>query len=255
MNVPRRCAEFLAAVTLASVGLGGGASSAPPVEAAAGFALDLYRPGDFVAQTTPYKCIGASMQMMINMMAPANDRSAATQHRLWLLARTFRSPDRPPNLPRRGASVHGWSLGLNRLGYGPYRVVGLSRLDEAAATAADAIHATGRPAGLIVHAGRHAWVMSGFRATADPLSGHAFRVTHVDVVDPWYPFGNSRWGASPAPGASISVADLGKQFVPRRRASWARPGSLSSRLAGKYVVLIPVELELPTPTATRAAAH
>ena len=208
-----------------------------PAEAAGGFAVDLYRPGDFVAQTNLVQCVGASMQMMINMMAPGNDRTASTQRRFWLLARSY-SSHQTPNPRRRGASVRGWALGLNELGYGPYRVIGFPTLREATRVAARAMRVTGKPVGLLVWAGRHAWVMSGFRATADPLVTDSFRVTHVDVLDPLYPLGSARWGASPRPGSRLTTAVLGEDFVRRRRIN--APGRPPSALARKYVVVLPV---------------
>ncbi|HET7676630.1 MAG TPA: hypothetical protein VFK38_02145 [Candidatus Limnocylindrales bacterium] len=202
-----------------------------PAEAARGYRLDLYRPGDFVAQTNLVQCVGASMQMMINLVEPKDDRTAATQRRYWALARAL-SPPRPSGIRRRGASVHGWAAGLNQLGRGPYRVAGFPTIEQALAEAARSMRLTGRPVGLLVWAGRHAWVMSGFAADADPRDGDV-RVSHVNVLDPLYPRGSSTWGPSPRPGASLSVAALGRVFVPRRR-TWSGP------LSGMYVIVMPV---------------
>jgi hypothetical protein len=80
--------------------------------------------------------------------------------------------------------------------------------------------------------------MSGFRATADPLLPGA-QVTAAIVEDPLYPFGSSTWGPSPAPGAALTPAELGRQFVPRRSsARWAAT-SWGAELAGKYVLVLP----------------
>ena len=130
------------------------------------FRVDLARPGDFVAQANFVQCVGASMQMMLNISGP-NDRTAATQRRLQGLARNLSGPT-PAGFVRNGASVRGWSAGLNELGAGPYRLVGVTTIDEAMRLAATSIRTTGKPVGLLVWAGRHAWVMSGFEATADP---------------------------------------------------------------------------------------
>ena len=223
----------LAAVVLAlAVGLVPGPRTATTVGASTyGFAL--YRQGDFVAQTNLYQCVGASMQMMINMIEPRNDRTAGTQRYLWRLARKY-SPPRPPDQPpRKGASVRGWAAGLNVLDAGPYRVVGFDSIDEAARAAAHAMRATGKPVGLLVWRGRHAWVMSGFRATADPRKTSRFRVTHVQVLDPLYPRGSSVWGPSPRPGTQLSLRTLGQDFVQRRN-------NRTSSLAGKWVIVMPV---------------
>jgi hypothetical protein len=64
---------------------------------------------------------------------------------------------------------------------------------------------TGRPVGLVMWKGRHAWVMSGFTADADPRAGDDFKVTGIRVLDPLYPHGNSIWGASPKPNTLLTL--------------------------------------------------
>jgi hypothetical protein len=208
--------------------------------AAAGYSLDVSKRSDFVAQTNFVQCVGASMQMMLNMIEPGSDRSAATQLRLQRLARAW-SGSRPDGQQRQGASVRGWAAGLNILGAGPYRLVGTKTLREAMRTAAEAITATGRPVGLLVWRGRHAWVMSGFTATANPGTTDDFSVTRAVVHDPLYPHGNAFWGPSPSPGQAISLSALGRQFVPRRMRN--RIGGLPTTLGGKYVLVLPYETD------------
>ena len=137
--------------------------------------------------------------MMINMVASNNNRTAARQLELQQLARTYSNRLGPPRPDRRGASVRGWAAGLNEEGFGPYKVVGYATIDEAMQAAARAIRTTKRPVGLLVWRGRHAWVMSGFQATADPLKTSKYSVTHAVVLDPLYPGGSPTWGRSPSP--------------------------------------------------------
>jgi hypothetical protein len=73
--------------------------------------------------------------------------------------------------------------------------------------------------------------MSGFAATGDPLIGAA-RVTSVMVEDPLYPAVSRAWGASPAPGSSLTLGELGRQFLPRTSSWW---GSFD----GEYVIVRP----------------
>ena len=87
--------------------------------------------------------------------------------------------------------------------------------------AANAISQTGKPVGLLVWRGRHAWVMSGFQATADPRKTSDFKVTAAVVLDPLYPHGSAVWGPSPKPREALSLTKLGRQFVPRRQGSMA----------------------------------
>jgi hypothetical protein len=206
------------------------------------FRIDLADGNDFVAQTSYVQCVGASMQMMLNIMG-GTDRSARTQIRLQALARGLSGPTRA-GFQRKGASVAGWTSGLNQLGAGPYRLAGVDTLDEALRLAARSIRETGKPVGLLVWAGRHAWVMSGFEATADPRVTDDFRVTRAIVLDPLHPHGSTRWGPSPKPRAGLTPGVLGRQFVPRRRGTWAGAatgvmGQSLAWLAGKYVIVMP----------------
>ena len=205
--------------------------------AAKPYKLDLGTRSDYVGQTNLVQCVGASMQMMLNMIEPGVDRSAKTQLRLQKLARKW-SPPRLDGGIRKGASVIGWATGLSLQGAGPYKVVGVDSLDEAMLVAARAMRRTGRPVGLLVWRGRHAWVMSGFHATGDPLLAGS-RVTEALIEDPLHPYGgSSTWGRSPSPGEALTVKEVGRQFVRRRSgfSIWSTPD-----LGGKYVLVLPYE--------------
>src|SRR4051812_9033594 len=97
------------------------------------YVYDLGQRSDFVAQTNLVQCVGASMQMMLNMLDPGADRTAETQLRLQTLARAWSGP-RLDGRERQGASVVGWAAGLNLLGAGPYVVVGTTTIEEALLT-------------------------------------------------------------------------------------------------------------------------
>jgi hypothetical protein len=236
----RRQANRLVRIGLACLLLVG-AWATPATAATKAYRLDLATRSDFVAQTNFVQCVGASMQMMLNMIQSTNDRTAATQLRLQKLAREW-SGRRPDGDERQGASVRGWTAGLNMLGAGPYQLVGAATIEEALLMAAQAMRKTGKPVGLLMWRGRHAWVMSGFRATGDPVVTGT-RVTAVVVEDPLYPHGSSVWGPSPAPGATLTVEELGRQYVPRR--SSQNPGAMSA-LSGKYVLVLPYLMDLQT---------
>jgi hypothetical protein len=233
MIVPVRRRILVTAALAGVLAVGGVGQPAEQVAAAGGYTLELHRQGDFVRQTNLVQCVGASMQMMINVMAPRNDRTAATQHRLWRLARSL-GPRRPAGFRGKGASPIGWARGLDQLGYGPYLAVGFPTLAAATKAAARAIRMTGKPVGVLVWAGRHAWVMTGFRATADPLMTNDFRVSQVTVMDPLYPLDSTIWGQSHPPGSHLSLAGFGRSFVPRR------PFLRKSALDGTFVLVLPV---------------
>ncbi len=207
------------------------------------FRVELAGERDYVRQANFVQCVGASVQMMLNMTRPGTDRSRRTQHRLQVLARSQSGP-RPDGRTRQGAGVFGWAAALNHEGAGPYAVVGARTLQGAMRIAARAIVEQGRPVGLLVWQGRHAWVMSGFQSTRDPRDG-SFRVTRASILDPLHPHGSKVWGPSPTPGRPISVAAVGRQFVARRSHSeWNQlPGM--AELAGKWVLVIPVDGPAP----------
>lgn len=173
------------------------------------FDMNLYRSGDFVAQYTFEWCVGASLQMALNMATDASRTTRADQERLWEMAR-----DRSDS-PFGGANPRGWTAALNDLGIGPYVLVSLPTFEEAVRVAAQAIRDTDRPVGLVMWRGRHAWVMSGFEATADPARFDTFEVTGIRVQDPLYPHGSRVWGPSPKPDSLLTPAELAKQYVLR----------------------------------------
>ena len=193
------------------------------------FDMNLYRKGDFVAQYTFEWCVGASLQMALNMTTDETRSTRKDQGALWAMAR-----DRSFS-PFGGANPRGWTAALNDLGIGPYELVSLATFDEALTVAAEAIRATKRPVGLVMWRGRHAWVMSGFESTADPREFDAFDVTGIRVHDPLYPHGSSVWGASPKPNALVSPRTLAKQFVLRDSTR------VNLGVAPGYLLVLPVE--------------
>ena len=193
------------------------------------FAMNLAQRVDFVAQYTFEWCVGASLQMAVNMSTDASRTSRRDQQLLWEMAR-----DRSAS-PFGGANPIGWVATLNELDIGPYRLVSLETFDEAVATAASAIRTTRRPVGLVMWRGRHAWVMSGFEATADPRHFDDFDVKRVRVHDPLYPHGSSVWGKSPKPNSLVSLDTLAKQYVIRDR------GRVNLGVPPGWLLVLPVK--------------
>ena len=93
------------------------AAVASAADAAKPYRVDLADRNDFVAQVNFVQCVGASMQMMLNIMG-RSDRTTRTQSRLQTIARDLSGPTRN-GFRRQGASVRGWSAGLNLLDAGP----------------------------------------------------------------------------------------------------------------------------------------
>ncbi|WP_144663399.1 hypothetical protein [Paenarthrobacter nicotinovorans] len=195
------------------------------------FALNLYQTGDFVPQYTFDWCVAASIQMAHNLIDDTGGASwadPAQQGQLWEMARA-RSSD-----SFNGANPFGWAQVLTESGMGPYSVVSVANYEAALQTAARAMATTGRPVGLVMWSGRHAWVMSGFESVGDPALFPEFQVTGIRVMDPLYPYGSGQWGPSPEPNSLLTPAQLATQFVVREPRRW------SSGLPAGYLLVLPV---------------
>ena len=196
------------------------------------FEMNLYRRGDFASQVSKIYCIPGAMQTMMNVMdRGATKASHKVQDRLYRLARRL-STDR---LRGQGAEPEGWARGLERLGYGRFKVVAAASRDGAIKLAARALRRTNRPVGLLVWRGAHAWVMTGFKATADPAFTDEYRVTHVRIADVWYPRVSSIWGASVKPNTLVAVRKLPEDYLP-----WRRPLVRYPEKDRKFVLVMPV---------------
>ena len=194
-------------------------------------ALNLYQEGDFVPQYTFEWCVAASIQIMHNLIDRTGARTwtdRVQQGELWEMARARSSNS------FNGANPLGWAQVLNELGMGPYAVVSVADYEEALQTAARAIADTDRPVGLVMWRGRHVWVMSGFESLGDPDQFPEFPVTGIRVQDPLYPYGDDRWGPSPAPNALLTPEQLATQFVVREPRRW------SSDMPTGYMLVLPI---------------
>ena len=165
---------------------------------------------------------------LIDDTGGASWTDSVQQGQLWEMARA-RSSD-----SFNGANPFGWAQVLTESGMGPYTVVSVADFGGALQTAARAMAATGRPVGLVMWSGRHAWVMSGFESMGDPAVFPEFHVTGIRVLDPLYPYGSGQWGPSPEPNSLLSPEQLAAQFVVREPRRW------SSGLPTGYLLVLPV---------------
>jgi len=195
------------------------------------FALNLYQEGDFVPQYTFDWCVAASIQIAHNLIDDTGGGSWADpvqQGDLWEMARARSSNS------FNGANPLGWAQVLTEVGLGPYAVVSVPGYEDALQTAARAIAETGRPVGLVMWRGRHAWVMSGFESLGDPGQFQEFSVTGIRVLDPIHPHGSEQWGPSPAPNSLLTPEQLATQFVVREPRRW------SGDLPAGYLLVLPL---------------
>jgi hypothetical protein len=202
-----------------------------PAPAAQPFAMNLFERGDFVSQARIDWCVPASILTMMRMIDLQDEGAAPTQSTLDRIARRYSTW----RLRGAGSEPEGWARTLNRLGYGRYEVRAERTRTAAIEAAARAIRLTKRPVGLLVWRGAHAWVMSGFRATADPARTDEFTITHIYVQDPLYPRDSRVWGSSRRPNAILRVRKVAEDYL-----AWRRPAMRYPDKDGRFVLVIPV---------------
>jgi hypothetical protein len=126
------------------------------------------------------------------------------------------------------------ALALDDYGAKGYEVRAYQSRGQALRDAAIALTRIGKPAVLLPWWGAHTWVMTGYRADADPT---VFRDAHVSglyILDPWYPRVSSIWGPSDTPGNFEDAAEMKRNFI-----RWSRPEGAYPDRDGLFVVVLP----------------
>lgn len=208
--MPRPRTRFVALLLVVGLTLGFvvPVAAAPSTQAQQAFSMNLYREGVFVTQYTWTWCVGASAQAMLNII---NDTSNDSRRRQKRLVQYAMDNDQHLNSNSGGSDAVGLAATLREHGGGDYRATVSNTYRQAVRRAAKRMRATGKPVGLLVMGGRHAWVLNGFDATADPATTNDFEVTHVYVMGPLYPKQTSGWFDKP-PNTRISFENFIKPF-------------------------------------------
>ncbi len=200
--------------------------------------LSLLRSGDFVRQYTNYQCVGASLQIMRNMIWSWNSRAASTQRRLWRRARA-----RSLYTADGGADPFGWAAATATSGHGRYVLVATDSMQATLRLAARSMALTHRPVGIVVWRGAHAWVLTGVDTTADPATTTDFQVVAGRIADPLYPKYRVWHRTIYRPGTRLSLSVLASNFSPYH------DSRRDPRIEGKWVAIIPLRDTDPLPAA------
>jgi hypothetical protein len=225
--------QFLAvALALAASTLAPHVASAAPAPGA--ITYDVYRPGVYSMQATWTWCTAASVQIMRNVLLDQTVHSSAQQGAFFDF---MQAANRYQLRGHRGIDPQGFLAGLRHFVDPRYTLVASATYDQAVRSAVTRLRLTGEPVALIVAAGRHAWVLTGFSATADPARTADFRVTSVRIVGPLYGR-QSIGGYDPPPDTSLSYATFRQFLLPYRFHFAITPWT------GSYVTFqaIPVQL-------------
>jgi hypothetical protein len=204
--------------------------AASPSSSPGPFRMDVYRAVAFVTQPNLLYCVPGAAAIMVNLVRDERVAEPAD------MAAMYRYGQSLAAYPDEGAGVDpvGWVGILERWGAPGYGWRSYATLDAAIHHAAARIRSTGRPVGIPVgiHKG-HAWVITGFAATADPASGGPFTVTAVAVTGALWPMQRYYLGYFDMPPDSwLTPADLAGAALTFR-------ANVPTRWDGRFVTIEP----------------
>jgi hypothetical protein len=140
---------------------------------------------------------------------------------------------------RRDSINGGWGpsaivKALDAYGVHGYEIRTYESRADALADAARAISTFHAPVILMAWRGAHTWVMTGYRADADPLVFDNVKVSGAYILDPWYPRISKIWGASDPPGTFQDAAEMRRNYLP-----WKRPEGKYPSRDGLFIAVVP----------------
>ncbi len=196
---------------------------------------------DFISQQRKDWCAVAGTQIALAILG-LTDNEERTQRRIADRIKEWES--------RRDSRNGGWGPGaiaqaLAAYGATGYELRAYERRTDALFDAAKALGATGKPVILVAWRGAHTWVMTGFRADADPLLFEDANITGTYIYDPWYPRVSSIWGPSDKPGVFQNTAEMRRNYLP-----WRRPEGRYPDRDGLFLAIIPTSAEGGVPFAS-----
>ena len=215
------------------------ATAQPRLIAAWDGGINLYRDGTFATQRTWQWCTAAGVQIARNIAFGESDEARARQDRYYRFMRDHNRYDVPA---KDGVDPGGWAAGLQRFVDDRYRVVASDSFGDALRSAVASLRQTNLPVGLTVAHGTHAWILTGFTATADPLLTDDFRVTSVRVTGPLWGLQSRTRGYDMRPNTKLTPAQLNDYFTPWHYAP------IRMAWEGQWVSIQPVGID-PLPAA------
>jgi hypothetical protein len=235
-------ASFVALAAMAAVGAVPGAGTAAAIPRWTG-AIDLYRTGVFTTQKTWLWCTAADVQIAGNIADRAADHSRSSQQRYF---DAMRAHDRYEMPLSDGVDPAGWAYGMRHFVDGRYRLVASRSFNAALRAAVTNLRRTKLPVGITVAHGDHAWLLTGFSATADPAATTRFTVTSVRVVGPLWGLQSTSYGYDMRPDTKLTPKQLAGFFTPwhyaKIRMAWE----------GDWVSIQPIAARAGSPAPTPA---
>jgi len=187
---------------------GPAASVAPALSAWTG-GIDLYRSGVFTTQKTWLWCTAADIQITRNIVLHRTDHTSASQRAYFSWMRAHNRYTLPLSA---GVDAQGWAAGFAHYVDSRYRLHVQSTFSAALRSAVINLRKTNLPVGITVDHGNHAWLITGFTATADPAATSTFTITSVRVVGPLWGL-QSKNGYDMRPDTRLTPAQLAHYFT------------------------------------------
>ncbi len=184
----------------------------------------------FAHQVDKDWCAPAGVQMVLAAHG-VGDTSEAFQREIAGRVREWESRSDSLNGKWGPAAM---ALALEAYGVPGYEIHAWTSRGDAIRDAAVAVQKTNAPAILLAWRGAHTWIVTGYRADADPVLFPDAVMTGAYVLDPWYPWDSSIWGQSDPPGTFQDDAEMRRNFLP-----WKRPEGLYPERDGKWIIVVP----------------
>ena len=219
------------------------ASATPVVRAPVDIRVVDDHPAVFASQLTDKDCAVAATQMVLTILV-LGDTSQQFQQRIKDRIGEWESLDDSLNGGWGPAAV---SLALADHGATGYEIRAYASYADALRDSAIAITEMDKPVVMFPWWGAHTWVMTGFRADADPTLFPDAAVSGAYILDPWYPRVSSIWGPSDGPGNFEDLAELERNWpafqgppgYEQIGPGWSRPEGAYPERDGRFVILVP----------------
>ena len=204
----------------------------------------------FASQLTDKDCAVAATQMVLAILG-LGDTSEGFQQQIKDRIGEWEALDDSLNGGWGPAAV---GLALAEYGAAGYEVRAYDTYTDALRDSAIAITELDKPVVMFPWWGAHSWVMTGYRADADPTLFDDAVISGAYILDPWYPRVSSIWGASDGPGNFEDLPELERNWPAYQGPpgyesigpGWTRPeGSYPSR-DGRFMVLMPTTPRSPS---------
>jgi hypothetical protein len=177
-------------------------------------------------------CSPAGVQMTLAVLGLA-DTSDRFQSKLQSRVREWESR---PDSHNGDWGPSAMALALDAYGAPGYEVRAYPSRRLALRDAAEAIRKTRSPVILLAWRGAHTWVMTGYKADADPILFSNANVSGAYILDPWYPRNSSIWGQSDPPGTFQDQSEMERNYLP-----WKRPEGHYPDRDGLFIAVVPTK--------------